>query len=565
MRAAVACAHCIVIFKRPAGLPVPTVLAVDGNDLAGLSLKDAVDIFADLLWADARALGIPAHIDVPRNIHAPNGGIGATVSAPSKLPGPCAIRPGVTGYQIKTTRGLNPSADSARKGILYTQDGALRPRIRACLDKGGTFVIALFGSGVPSSAGAGGGGGDGAEDLMRKELVRANPLYENAKVEVWRQDRLIEYLERHPSLCRQLKGTAEVPFLDHHSWKETYRAMTLPFFVGPPQRRLIENARAALRDRDRRAAVRIVGRPGGGKTRVAHEITGDPELSSSVLYFERPDLLYTTNFLDRLLEDSSDSTAILVVDECGTEQRRILEDRTAKTGGRVRLVTICNERDTGDCYELEDLGLPEMRKIVDSYKADVPADAADKLARLCAPSPLYAHWLAEKMAADPTGLGTIPLAEDAIHEHYIGSGIAPGDRGWFRKRMSVLLQFGLFARVGHEGPCSHEYDFLRKKCGRNDGIAPSEFDRIVDELRRLRMLEGHGTLHIAPRMLHLWLWRKWWELHGHGSDADELVSPRAGPDTGDPMPDSLRRSFHEMVDSDPGSDAIVGAALALVE
>ena len=524
-----------------------------------------MDIFADLLWADARALGIPAHIDVPRNINAPDGGVDATVSAPSKLPGPCAIRPGVTVYQIKTTRGLNPSADSARKGILYTQDGALRPRIRKCLDEGGTFVIALFGSDTPASAADDSAAAAAAEDLIRKDLMRANPLYENAKVEVWRQNRLIEYLERHPSLCRHLKGTAEVPFLDHHHWKTTFQGMTLPFFAGPPQRRLIEKARAALCDRDRHEAVHIVGRPGSGKTRAAHEITGDPDLSSNVLYFERPDLLHQSNFLNRLLGDPS-ATAILVVDECDTEQRCILEERTAKTGGRVRLVTIYNEKDTSDCYELEDLGLPEIRKIVDSYKADVPADTADKLARLCTPSPLYAHRLAAKMAADPTGFGATSLGENAVHEHYIGSGIEQGDRNWFRKRMSVLLRFSLFVRVGYETPYSYESDFLRKKCGRVDGIAPSEFDKIVDELRRLKILQGHKTLYIAPRMLHLWLWRKWWELHGHGSDADELVSPRAGPGSGpcDPMPDSLRRSFREMVDSDPGSNAIAGAARVLL-
>lgn len=534
------------------------VLGVDGSDLAKLSPKDAVDLFADLLWADARALGISARIDVPRNINASDSGIGATVSTPTELPGPYAIRPGITGYQIETAKWLDPSADSARKGILYTQDGALRPRIRECLDEGGTLVIALFGSDAPLDAGA----SADAEDLLRKDLVRANLLYENAKVEVWRHDRLIGYLERHPSLCRRLKGTVEVPFLDHDNWKTAFQGMTLPFFAGPPQRRLIENARAALRNRDRRAAVRIVGGPGGGKTRAAHEITGDPELSSGVLYFERPDLLHQSNFLNRLLGDPS-AAAILVVDECDTEQRRILEDRTATTGGRVRLVTICSEKDTGDCYELEDLGLPEIRKIVDSYKADVPSDAADKLARLCTPSPLYAHRMAAKMAADPTGFGTLPLGEDDVHEHYIGSGIGQGDREWFLKRMSVLLWFSLFARVGHEGPRSYEYDFLRKKCGRDDGIAPSEFNTIVDELRRLKILQGRKTLCIAPRMLHLWLWRKWWELHGRSRDAGELVSPRAGP--GNPMPDSLRGSFHEMVASDPGSDAIVSAVRALVE
>lgn len=535
-----------------------SVLGVGGSDLERLTPKDAVVLFAELLWADARALGIPAPIDAPRNIDAPDGGIDATVRAPQELPGPSAIRPGTTRYQIKTTKGLNPSADSARKDILYTRDGALRPRVKKCLDEGGTLVIALFGTDTPASA-------EDAEDAIRRDLAQANPVYGSARVEVWRQNQLIGYLERHPSLCRRLKGTAEMPFLDHHHWASTSRDMTLPFFAGPSQKRLVERARAALCSGGKYAPVRIVGSPGSGKTRIAHEITRDPLLSSGVLYFERPGLLHVGNFLNRLLEDPH-AACILVVDECDSEQHRSLVDRTAKTGGRVRLVTIHNKEDSEDCYKLDDLGLPEIKKIVESHGADIPTDRADELAFLCRPSPLYAHRLAEKMAKDPDGFGTIKLGEDVVHERYIGSGLGRGDREWARKRMSVLLWFSLFTKVGHERPYPHESEFLRKKCSKADGIPPSEFDTIVDELRSLKILQGHKELYIAPRMLHLWLWRRWWRLHGHGSDAGELVSPRPGAGSGpdDAMPDSLRRSFREMAADDPGSDAIAGAARDLL-
>ena len=552
-------AYGMLIFGRWTSLPMSSVLGVGGGDLESLTPEEAVVLFAELLWADARALGIPAPIDAPRNIDAPDGGIDATVQAPQELPGPSAIRPGTTRYQIKTTKGLNPSTDSARKDLLYTRDGALHPRVKKCLDEGGTLVMALFGTDTPASA-------EDAEDAIRGDLAQANPVYGSARVEVWRQNQLIGYLERHPSLCRRLKGTAEMPFLDHYHWTSTSRDMTLPFFVGPSQKRLIERARAALCSGDKYEPVRIVGSPGSGKTRIAHEITRDPSLSSGVLYFERPGLLHDGNFLNRLLEDPH-AAAILVVDECDSEQHRSLVDRTANTGGRVRLVTIHNKKDFDGCYELEDLGLQEITKIVESYGSDIPQDKANDLARLCRPSPLYAHRLAEKMANDPGGFGTIKLGEDVVHERYVGSGLGQGDREWARKRMSVLLRFSLFARVGHERPYSHESEFLRQRCSKEDGVAPSEFDTIVDELRSLKILQGHKELYIAPRMLHLWLWRRWWKLHGHGSDdAGEPVSPRPGAGSGPDgaMPDSLRRSFREMVADDPGSDAVAGAARALL-
>ena len=515
-----------------------SVLGASATDLGRLSDAEAVELFAGLLWADSAARGIRAAIDVPRSIDARDGGIDATVRAPAGTAGQGVIGPGVTRYQIKSGRGFNPSSKEARRRLLFKPggDGGLRPRIKECLDAGETFVVVLFGTDAPDR-------GRDSEDLIREDLAAADPSYGDARVEVWRQNRLIGYIGRYPALQRRLRGMSYVPFLAHSQWASTSEDMARRFVPGRSQEALIAKARSALRSAGG-ADVRIAGRPGSGKTRIAHEITRADDLSALVLYFENPMHVRRANFLNNLLEDGG-ASAILVVDECDTENWYYLRDRTANTGGRIRLVTIYIKKDSEDCYMLDDLGLPEIREIIGEYGAGAPAGAVDRLALRCTPSPRYAHHMGKLLAAGAGGLSGPSLGEAAVHERYIGAGLGPHDAERARKRKSVLLQFSIFAKVDCEGPCSSEYEFLRKTCGEGDGIAPREFDAIVDELRSLKILQGYKALYIAPHMLHLWLWSEWWRVHGRGPVPGMLLPPGGG------MPDGLKRAFREMVNDNP--------------
>ena len=543
---------------------MPSIIDVGGDDLARLSGRDAVDLFADLLWAEAHAVaaGLDMDIDVPRVTDAPDGGIDATVKAPLDAAAePGAIRPGTTRYQIETEKGLNPATMSGIRRLLFRSGSAneLKPRIRRCLDGHERLVIVLFGTDTPA---AGDDGGD-AEDMVRRALVHVDPSYSNADVEVWRQNRLIGYIGRHPALQRRLKGTAAFSFVDHAHWSPVQAGMDPEFVMGRSQRDLVERARAALLRTDAGADVRIVGAPGCGKTRIAYEITNVAYLAPMVLYFEYPRLLRDGGFFRALIEDRA-ARAILVVDECDTKSWLYLSSKVDETGGRIKLVTIHTRNDGDDCYELEDLGLAEIRKIIARYGARVPDETLDGLANACRPSPRYAHHFAKMLALDPDGPAARGLGAGAIHERYLEAGLGENDADRARKRKSVLLWFSLFARVGYEAPHSDESDFLRKKCREMDGIAPHEFDTIVDELRSLKILQGSGTLYIAPWMLHLWLWREWWRIHGRGSSLDDFAPPGGGPGSGPEMPGALRRSFREMLESDPRPGGVSEAARTLL-
>lgn len=288
-----------------------SVLDVTGDDLARLSNAEALDVFSGLLWADSFARGIRAEIHVPRSPYFRDGGIDATVRAPDDTAGRGVIKPGVSRYMIKSGRGLDPDVKWSRRRLLFGTGGGgrLRPRIKRCLDEGDALVVVLFGADAPRR-------GQNTEDLIREELAGADPSYRDARVEVWRQNQLIDHIKKHPALQRRLKGTSDVPFLTHRMWTTSYEGMTRRFVPGPPQEELIAKARDALR-RAGGAGVRITGRPGSGKTRIASEITRADDLKGLVLYFENPSHARLGGFLSGLLKDDS-ASAILVVDDCDT-------------------------------------------------------------------------------------------------------------------------------------------------------------------------------------------------------------------------------------------------------
>jgi hypothetical protein len=89
-------------------LPTQTLFAVQPEDLARLDAQEAVALFRDLLWAEARTIGLPtSNVRVSELINVPDGGIYAMVEG--GLPeGADLIREGRTGYQIKASSAFRP-------------------------------------------------------------------------------------------------------------------------------------------------------------------------------------------------------------------------------------------------------------------------------------------------------------------------------------------------------------------------------------------------------------------------------------------------------------------------
>ena len=535
-------------------------LGVGGEDLGRLSPEEAVGFFADLLRAEAVSSGRSlAGIRAPLSTSAPDGGVDISVRAPDGAGGPDGgvdisvrapdgaggqglIAPGLTCYQVKSGRNVRLGRAGWGRLLCSGNREKLPPKVESCIGEGGTLAMVLFGVDKPSSR------GDPADSL--KEYLRECHSLDGAKVAVWQQSDLLGFLGAYPALQRRLKRT-EAAFRDHASWSSVPEMRSKPFVGGERQDAFVERVRDKLRRANGDPVdVRVTGMPGSGKTRIVHKITDTDDLRPLTVYFDRP-MPDAYAVLDRMAREGSH--AVVVVDECEDSEWEKLRERAAGAGSRVKLVTIHNGYGGGTAPErLPELDLQQIKKIISGHLDNAKDKAASGaardefvggLAKLCIPSPRYAHRLANRLGNDDMPvMGQID--EDSVHNMYIADSLRVPSLE-FQRRKAVLMWFALFEKVGYEGRHSDDGEFLAARITEWEGIRRGEFNRIVDDLRSLKILQGHRTLCVAPALLQLWLWREWWRINGPSFDLDEFV--RAGPGGGPPsMPDDLFGWFSSM-------------------
>src|SRR5258708_29525152 len=130
-------------------------------ELGQLGSGPAVAVLREMLWAEVNNLGIPiSDSDIPFAVTTSDGGVDAVVNTTPKRAGNGLIFAPRTSYQVKTGDFplnptnlaqiekllISPTAIAARsKAKAKISDKShkpedLSPRVRECLDCGGTFV-----------------------------------------------------------------------------------------------------------------------------------------------------------------------------------------------------------------------------------------------------------------------------------------------------------------------------------------------------------------------------------------------------------------------------------------
>ena len=487
----------------------------------------------------------------PDGSNTPDGGVDITVRAPDGSNGRGLIAQGLTCYQVKSGRNVQFGPAGWGKLLCNGGRGKLPPKIEACIGEGGTLAMVLFGVDKPLRRG-------GPADSL-KEYLREHHSLDSAKVAVWQQSDLLGFLGSYPALQRRLKRT-EAAFRDHASWSSAPEMRSEPFVGGELQDAFAKR----VRDKLRRVGgdlvdVRITGMPGSGKTRIAREITDAADLRPLTVYFDKP-APDTYAVLDRMAREGSH--AVVVVDECEENEWQKLRERAGGAGGRVKLVTIHNGYSEGTAPDrLPELDLEQIKRIISGHLDNAKDDAVDGLAKLCVPSPRYAHRLADRLGRDDMPVMD-QINEGWVHNEYIADSLEVSSSE-FQRRKAVLMWFALFEKVGYEGRHSDDAEFLAAKIVEWEGIRRGEFNRIVDDLRSLKILQGHSTLYVAPTLLQLWLWRDWWRINGPSFDLDGFAGdgPGGGPQS---MPDDLFGWFSSMFVNASVSDDALKVARSLL-
>ncbi len=520
------------------------------DDLKILSSTNAVRVLRNLLYAEAALIGINVvDISVPSLITASDGGVDAEITTEnfnfSKSSG--IIPDKLTRYQVKT--GEFPLSKSNKRKIreLLLKPSSLKkkkfssddinPRIRACLEKGGTFVTVLFGSDNPERT------DNETVNSIRSELVGIDPSYQNAKIKIWRPNQLIKIISLFPSLALSIRQIKSKLLHDFNYMINSCHLVGEQYLRTDKHDEIISQIQSSLLKENGFNHIRVVGEPGVGKTRLIYEAMNSSELSAFSIYVENADQLLQENMIHDIFLLAKSSSLILIVDECNPINRSEIHKKLEQANSPLTLITIHNEFDEQDSdnryYNYVDppkLHDEQISQILQSY--GVPSDAADSIVSYCSGSPRVAHIVGQNLRDNPTltSLTQLKGLEDIWDVYIIGR--AGHDSEEERNRKLVLSFLGLFKKFGWEGEFKDEAKaiyHLMKVADTN--LTWDKFDNIIEKLRKRRILQGYTTLYITPKLLHIKLWCDWWRRYSHLFNVEKMLSD---------LPESLRRWFNEM-------------------
>ena len=522
-----------------------SIFTVKNDRLSLLNEHEAVDFFKKMLWAEARRIGIElGKIHVSSAVHISDGGVDATIDDAQVSTGSGIIKPGKTGYQIKSGANFKPWQPAVIKKTLFSTKTPDRENlgegIRACLDAGGTYILVCTGTDLVDS--------QRRNARMHIEKYLELCAYPDAKVDVWSQNELTGFLEFFPSLALQLNKPEGAHFQTHDSWSQN-DGMKVPFIQGQLQGELIAKIQNELRRNEAAIHVRVLGEPGIGKTKLALEATKTDDLSPIVIYCSAGQFR-TSDLMNNLLRSDNHFSAVLVIDECDPHNRFEIWDRLGNRGPRIKLVTIYNDYDplpVEDILSLEISRLDDdqIRAIIQGY--EISNDRVDRYVEFCDGSPRMAHHVGRTLASYPDEPSKL-LTDDYLYKSfYVDFRKEDLNSQEIQQRELALQHIALFKRFGFERSVVPEAQALATKVKvANPLITWNRFQQIVDTLRKRKVLQGEFTLYLTPKALHIKLWTEWWRVHGNSFDVKEFTQD---------LPPKLVEWFYEMFVYTAESDA----------
>ena len=461
---------------------------ITNDDLSKLDQHEAVNLVRKLVQADAEESNIPPNIiSIPSEINAPDGGIDGKVDGADRDSKQGTIKKGLTCYQIK-------SGDYRidKRGIrkLFGDKNNLKPEIENCL-KNGTLVIVLTGQDLPI---------DDEKEKIYKYLGRRPPI------EIWSQNILIGYLKRYPKLCLQIFKIRDDSFYYYDDWA-SQKDMRHEMVPAPKQDDFIAKLRRLLRS-ETPEHIRVTGKHGIGKTRLVLEALRPEKLSRLCIYVYDPNRFMESEFFKYLAVPGDRVKAILVVDECPDDDMDEIWRRVSKHGNRIKMVTIYDRR-SKPRQNMKRLKAPtldgiQIKQILESYVG--PQYKADVWYSECDSSPHAAHIIGENLRSSPGDI--LRQSETSGWDRYIAYRASTTSIE-FERRKKVLLWIGQFRCFGDRESHPSEYKIIEDKIREHTGIEKDVFAETLEELRQMKILRGSDILHVAPKILRVWLWREW--------------------------------------------------------
>lgn len=507
------------------------------DDLIQIEAGQAVDLFRQLLVIEAIKTGIPiTGVDVPAAINVADGGIDAEVACPPGTALPAGlISEGLTRYQIKTG-SFSASTPSDIRSLLVQPKFAkgdhqrpkdeLQPRVLSCFEKGGTFVVVLFGSDLVGTS------DDHGATQISEFMAAIDPAFANVTVRIIRATQICAAIKLlAPGIALRLNRMQGYDDAVFHDLSFMADSCDLEFGIYQQTEDLNRAAEQITLAADRANGfqhVRVLGDAGAGKTHLMYRALRASQLSGCVLYCSDPEQALASGPMMALRAMAPKTAIILVADECDLETAEGLTALFRKLATKMLLVTADNVAEPAGAHantQVIDVPRLEQPVIADIFKGyGIPPDSASWLASLCEGSPRAAHRLGQYIQNNPDQQPSQQLAHlDRLWDRIV---CAPHniDSAEGQDRLAVMRTLALFRQIAWEtadGPAV-QVAVLAALRQLDQTFSQLRLSRSVHELRRRRVLQGPRTLLISPKLLHVAMWKSWFEQYVHMVDVLKL-------------------------------------------
>lgn len=493
-----------------------SLFTVPPESIGALGPCDAAVLVAALVRADAAVSGMSCtEIDIPVSVAAVDGGgVDGIARGAPRQSRRGLVKKGTTAYHIRSG-SLAPGGGIG--DMLFTRTGAIRERIRSCIEEDGALTVFLTGWDDADSTDVEMSG------RLQQALASRSESCAHARIDVWGRSRIASAMEKFPGLALGMGDRASAWISNHAEWS-SLADMSHTFMSGSAENKFILDMRERLRSGDASGPVHVhvSGEPGSGKTRLVLEATRAADIAPRIVYAgNSPDgeaVLLEILRGARGGRRAAAEAPIFVVDECDPSARASLLNVLMNNENGVHLVTIDGGPDEfaggDDLLPVGDMADEEIKRILQYYAGGGGDAKIDRWVDHASPSPRAAHILGANLSSNPLNIFAPPCNVSAWERWIAGGGGRYSGRE-YDDRYTVLLWLSLFTRFGFDAP--HEADaaaIAEMISMHHPDMQKWRFREVVMSLRNSRVLRGSSVLCITPRLLHDYLWLKWWERYG---------------------------------------------------
>lgn len=513
---------------------------VTTDDLIQIDATQAVDLFRQLLVIEAIKVGIPCtSVNVPSAITVSDGGIDAEVEMlPSGGALPAGlISSGRTYYQIKTGQFSASTASDIRSLLVQPKFQAgnhdrkkdeLQPRVLSCFENGGAFVVVLFGSDLVGTT------DDHGVAQIKEFMAKIDPAFATNEVRIIRANQLCSAIKMlAPGIAMRLNRAQGYDHSVFHELSFMANSCGLEIEVYQPTEELVratEQITNAANNLNGFQHVRILGDAGAGKTHLMYRALTASIYSGCVLYCPDPEQALASGPMMALRQMAPKTPIILIADECDLETAEGLTALFKKVAAQMLLVTAHNVAEPPTAHantqiiEVPRLQQPVVTEIFKGY--GIPPDDAGWLATLCEGSPRAAHRLGQYIQLNPGQQPSQQLAHlDVLWDRIVCTPYNVESQDG-QDRLVVIRTLALFRQIAWDTPegAAAQAAVLGALQSLDPYFSQLKLSRSVEALRNRRVLQGPRTLLISPKLLHVAMWKSWFENYANLVDVLQLRS-----------------------------------------